>query len=52
MSESNVYGLTAVAAFVLALSSCQSVTPATRIAENPVLFRSPVEPFAQIPLPS
>ncbi|MBQ1960193.1 MAG: hypothetical protein II349_01560 [Akkermansia sp.] len=44
MSESNVYGLTAVAAFVLALSSCQSVTPATRIAENPVLFRSlPVE---------
>lgn len=40
MSESKVYGLTAAAALVLSLASCQSATPATRIAENPVMFRS------------
>ncbi len=40
MSESKVYGLTIAAALVLSLVSCQSATPASRIAENPVLFRS------------
>ncbi len=40
LSESKVYGLTVTAALVLSLASCQSATPATRIAENPVLFRS------------
>lgn len=40
LSESKVYGLIAAVALVLSLASCQSATPATRIAENPVMFRS------------
>ncbi len=40
MSEHKVYGLTIAAALVLSLVSCQSATPASRIAENPVLFQS------------
>lgn len=40
LSKNKIYGLTLAAALVLSLVSCQSATPATRIAANPVMFRA------------
>ncbi len=39
-SVRKVHGYIAAAALVLSLAACQSATPASRIAENPVMFQS------------
>lgn len=46
--KSKVFGFCAAAVLLLSPVSCRSATPATRIAENPVLFRSLPEAQQQL----